>query len=55
MGDEFFPEVEGPIRYAGPDSAEPLTFRWYDADRQIAGRRMADHLRFAVAYWHSFN
>ena len=55
MSDAFFPEVDGPIRYAGPDSTDPLTFRWYDADREVAGRRMADHLRFAVAYWHSFN
>jgi xylose isomerase len=55
MSDAFFPEVDGPIRYAGPDSTDPLSFRWYDADRQVAGRRMADHLRFAVAYWHSFN
>ena len=55
MSDAFFPEVDGPIRYAGPDSTDPLAFRWYDADRQVAGRRMEDHLRFAVAYWHSFN
>ncbi|HSK97406.1 MAG TPA: xylose isomerase [Euzebyales bacterium] len=55
MSDPFFPEIDGPIRYAGPDSADPLTFRWYDADREVAGRRMEDHLRFAVAYWHSFN
>jgi xylose isomerase len=55
MSEAFFPEIDGPIRYAGPDSMDPLTFRWYDADRQIAGRRMEDHLRFAVAYWHSFN
>ena len=55
MTDPFFPQVSEPIHYAGPDSTDPLTFRWYDADRQVAGRRMADHLRFAVAYWHSFN
>ena len=55
MSGAFFPEVDGPIGYAGPDSTDPLTFRWYDAEREVAGRRMADHLRFAVAYWHSFN
>ena len=49
----FFPDVE-PIRYEGPDSDNPLAFRWYDADRVVAGRTMAEHLRFAVAYWHSF-
>ncbi|CAN5908636.1 xylose isomerase [soil metagenome] len=55
MAAPFFPEIDAPIPYAGPDSTDPLAFRWYDADREIAGRRMADHLRFAVAYWHSFN
>jgi xylose isomerase len=50
---EFFEGVE-PIRYAGPDSDDPFTFRWYDADRTVLGRPMADHLRFGVCYWHSF-
>ncbi len=50
---EFFEGVE-PVRYAGPDSDDPLTFRWYDADRVVAGRRMEDQLRMAVCYWHSF-
>ena len=50
----FFPEVDEPIRYAGPDSDDPFAFRWYDADRVVAGRTMAEHLRFAVCYWHSF-
>ena len=52
---EFFTEVSGPIRYAGPDSDDPLTFRWYDADRVVGDRTMAEHLRVAVCYWHSFN
>jgi xylose isomerase len=51
----FFPDVTGRIPYLGPDSDDPLSFRWYDADRVVAGRRMEDHLRFAVCYWHSFN
>ncbi|MGH9132816.1 MAG: xylose isomerase, partial [Ilumatobacteraceae bacterium] len=50
----FFDTVDT-IRYAGPDSDDPLAFRWYDADRVVGGRSMADHLRFAVCYWHSFN
>ncbi|HSL74386.1 MAG TPA: xylose isomerase [Ilumatobacteraceae bacterium] len=53
MTDEFFADVE-PIRFEGPDSDNPLAFRWYDADRVVAGRTMAEHLRFAVCYWHSF-
>ena len=52
---DFFESVTSPIRYEGPDSDNPLAFRWYDADRVIAGKRMEDHLRFAVCYWHSFN
>jgi len=52
--DPFFPEVTEPVRYAGPDSDDPLAFRWYDADRVVAGRTMAEHLRLAVCYWHSF-
>jgi xylose isomerase len=52
---EFFTEVTDRITYVGPDSDEPLAFHWYDPDRIVAGRRMEDHLRFAVCYWHSFN
>jgi len=51
---EFFTDVPGPIRYEGPDSDNPLAFRWYDAGRMVGDRTMAEHLRFAVAYWHSF-
>ena len=36
---------------AGPDA---LAFRHYDPDEKVGGKRMEDHLRFAVAYWHSF-
>src|SRR6056297_148452 len=50
---EFFEGVDR-IRYEGPESDDPLTLRWYDADRVVAGRTMAEHLRFAVCYWHSF-
>ena len=50
---DFFAEVP-PIRFAGPDSTEPLAFRHYDKDRVVLGKPMADHLRFAVCYWHTF-
>jgi len=50
---EFFDTVEA-IRYEGPDSDNPMAFRWYDADRVVAGRTMAEHLRFGVCYWHTF-
>ncbi len=51
---EFFTSVPEPVAYEGPESDNPLAFRWYDADRVVAGKRMEDHLRFAVSYWHSF-
>lgn len=41
------------VRYEGPDSANPHAFRWYDRDRVVLGKRMEDHLRFAVCYWHT--
>ena len=43
-----------PIAYEGPESRNPLAFKWYDKDRLVLGKRMEDHLRFAVCYWHSF-
>ncbi len=49
----YFEGVEE-IRFAGPDSDDPLAFRWYDADRVVAGATMAEHLRIAVCYWHNF-
>lgn len=43
------------IGYEGPESDNPLAFQWYDENRIVAGKSMKDHLRFACAYWHSFN
>ena len=42
------------IAYRGPDSDDPLAFRHYDKNRIVLGKRMEDHLRFAVCYWHTF-
>lgn len=54
IGDtEHFPGI-GPIQYEGPDSDNPLAFKAYDSTRTVAGKTMAEHLRFAVCYWHSF-
>jgi xylose isomerase len=49
----FFNDVDK-IQYEGPASDNPLAFRWYDANRKVLGKTMADHLRFGVCYWHSF-
>jgi xylose isomerase len=43
-----------PIAFEGTDSKKPLSFKWYDKNRLVAGKRMEEHLRFAVCYWHSF-
>lgn len=54
LGDKaYFPGI-GSIAYEGPESDNPLAFRWYDAKRVVAGKTLEEHLRFACAYWHSF-
>ncbi|WDF56163.1 xylose isomerase [Mucilaginibacter sp. KACC 22063] len=50
---EFFKGI-GAIAYEGPQSDNPLAYRWYDENKVVAGKTMKEHLRFAVAYWHSF-
>ena len=47
-----FPKIK-PIRYEGPDSKNPLAFKYYNANELIEGRAMKDHLRFSVVYWHT--
>ena len=42
------------IKYEGPDSDNPLAFHHYNPDEIVMGKSLKDHLRFAVAYWHSF-
>jgi xylose isomerase len=50
---EYFKGVSR-IAYEGPESNNPLAFRFYDKDRQVLGKRMEDILRPAVCFWHSF-
>ena len=54
MGEAFLTDVAGPIRYEGLQSTNPLSFKVYDPDRMVLGKRMEDHLRIAVCLWHSF-
>ena len=49
----YFPEVEKPIVYEGPDSKNPLSFKHYNPQEKVLGKTMEDHLRFAVSYWHT--
>ncbi len=54
MSDEFFQAVSTPIGFGGLDSDDPFSYKVYDPDRTVLGKRMEDHLRIAVCYWHSF-
>ncbi len=50
---EFYPGI-GKIEFEGVKSKNPLAFRWYNAEQKVGNKKMKDHLRFAIAYWHSF-
>jgi len=50
---EYFPGI-GKIAYEGPDSKNPLAFKYYDPDKVVGGKKMKDILRYATAYWHTF-
>ena len=53
---DFFDTVPEPVAHAGGSAGlGQLAYRVYNPDRQVLGRRMEDHLRIAVCYWHSFN
>ena len=49
----YFPNIKS-ISYEGPDSKNPLAFKWYNPDEVVAGKTMREQLRFGVAYWHTF-
>ena len=51
--DTNFPEI-GEIKYEGPESTNPLAFKYYNADEVILGKKMSEWCRFAVCYWHTF-
>jgi xylose isomerase len=48
-----FPRL-GPIAFEGPGTTNPLAFRHYNPDEMIDGKTLSEHLRFSIAYWHSF-
>lgn len=49
---KYFDTIEK-IEYEGPDSVNPLAFKYYDAEKVVAGQKMKDHFRFAMSYWHT--
>jgi xylose isomerase len=50
---EFFKGIKK-IDFEGPETDNPLAFRWYDENQVVGSKTLKDHLRFAVAYWHTF-
>jgi xylose isomerase len=51
---EYFPKIKDKIPYHGKASKDPLAFKYYNSEQIVAGKTMAEHLRFSVAYWHTF-
>src|SRR4051794_31100123 len=54
MSEPFFTNVTGRIPFGGLESTDPLSYKVYDPDRLVLGKRMEDHLRLGVCVWHSF-
>jgi xylose isomerase len=50
---EFFKGIRA-IRYEGPESDNPLAFKYYNPKKKVGRKTMEEHLRFAIAYWHTF-
>ncbi|MCX7886050.1 MAG: xylose isomerase, partial [Verrucomicrobiae bacterium] len=53
MRTQAFPNIKK-IQYEGPKSRNPLAFKHYNPDEKVEGKPMREHLRFSVAYWHTF-
>jgi xylose isomerase len=53
-GDKEYFKGIGEIKFEGNETDNPLAFRWYDANKVVAGKTLKDWMRFACAYWHSF-
>ncbi len=51
---KYFPEIRGKIKYEGADSKNPLAFKYYNPRKKVGRKTMEQHLKFAVAYWHTF-
>ncbi|WP_207494785.1 xylose isomerase [Aridibaculum aurantiacum] len=50
---EYFKGIDQ-IKYEGPESDNPMAFRWYDENKVVAGKTLKEHFKFSCAYWHSF-
>ena len=52
MSKEYFKGIKK-VQFEGPETSNPLAFRFYQPDKLVAGKPMKEHLRFAMAWWHS--
>ncbi len=52
MSTAYFGNFET-VRYVGQAGKDPLAYRWYNAEQTVLGKPLREHLRFAIAYWHS--
>ncbi|MDZ7317679.1 MAG: xylose isomerase [candidate division KSB1 bacterium] len=50
----YFPTVKNQIQYEGKDSKNPLAFKYYNKNQKVGNKTMGEHLRFSVAWWHTF-
>ena len=50
---EYFKNIKK-IQYEGKEFDNPLAFKYYNENEVVGGKTMKEHLRFAVAYWHTF-
>ncbi|MFO7447008.1 MAG: xylose isomerase [Ignavibacteriaceae bacterium] len=53
MAKKYFPKVDSKIPFEGKSSKNPLAFKYYNKDQKVGTKTMAEHMRFAVAYWHT--
>jgi len=54
LGDKEYFKGIGKIEFEGRKSKNPLAFKWYDPNFEVAGKKLKDHFKFAIAYWHTF-
>src|SRR3990172_5823891 len=53
MLNKYFPNVLRQIPYEGANSKNPLAFKYYNKSQRVGNKTMAEHLRFAISYWHT--
>jgi xylose isomerase len=54
LGNKVYFKGIKPIKYEGPESDNPLAFKYYNAKQKVGKKTMSEHFRFAIAYWHTF-